>query len=156
MMMLDVTVMSVTETGMKFIMSRRNYINSVRERWGEYECHYSCQDCDPATSCKEGMTCYNDHLFTEFLIQTLLTELNVDPTRVHASGLSNGAGGKPSPQFDTPHLDNHTVQLGAIAFLPCTIKNLGNRSSLSDKPTLSTYYFITSGIENPLYFYLDT
>ena len=44
------------------------------------------------------------------------------------SGLSNGAGGKPSPQFDTPHLDNHTVQLGAIAFLPCTIKNLGNRS----------------------------
>lgn len=32
------------------------------------------------------------------------------------------------PQFDTYHLDNHTVQLGAIAFLPCTIKNLGNKS----------------------------
>ena len=32
------------------------------------------------------------------------------------------------PEFDTPHLDNHTVQLGATAFLPCTIKNLGNKS----------------------------
>jgi len=47
---------------------------------------------------------------------------------VTLTGLSNGAGGKPRPQFDTPHLDNHTVQLGDIAFLPCTIKNLGNRS----------------------------
>ena len=37
------------------------------------------------------MTCYNDHLFTEFLIQTLITELRIDPTRVHVSGLSNGA-----------------------------------------------------------------
>ena len=35
---------------------------------------------------------------------------------------------KEKPQFDTYHLDNHTVQLGAIAFLPCTIKNLGNKS----------------------------
>ena len=33
-----------------------------------------------------------------------------------------------APEFDTPHLDNHTVQLGATAFLPCTIKNLGNKS----------------------------
>ena len=37
------------------------------------------------------MTCYNDHLFTEFLIQTLITELKIDPTRIHVSGLSNGA-----------------------------------------------------------------
>lgn len=41
---------------------------------------------------------------------------------------STHGGAKPSPHFDTPHLDNHTVQLGAIAFLPCTIKNLGNKS----------------------------
>jgi hypothetical protein len=39
-----------------------------------------------------------------------------------------GAKRKEAPQFDIYHLDNHTVQLGAIAFLPCTIKNLGNKS----------------------------
>ena len=37
------------------------------------------------------MTCYNDLLFTEFLIQTLINELKIDPTRIHVSGLSNGA-----------------------------------------------------------------
>ena len=62
-----------------------------RATWGEYECHYSCEDCDPATSCKEGMTCYNDYLFVEFLVQTLIEELKIDPNRVHVTGLSNGA-----------------------------------------------------------------
>ena len=33
------------------------------------------------------------------------------------------------PQFDIYHrAENHTIQLGATAFLPCIIKNLGNRS----------------------------
>ena len=33
------------------------------------------------------------------------------------------------PQFDVYHrVENHTIQLGATAFLPCIIKNLGNRS----------------------------
>ena len=62
-----------------------------RELWGEYECHYSCEDCDPATSCKEGMTCLDDVSFVEFLIDHLIQELNVDPRRVHVTGLSNGA-----------------------------------------------------------------
>lgn len=32
------------------------------------------------------------------------------------------------PHFDVYRVDNYTVQLGAVAFLPCIIKNLGNRS----------------------------
>ena len=40
------------------------------------------------------MTCYNDHLFVEFLIQNLLAELKIDPNRIHVSGLSNGAQGR--------------------------------------------------------------
>jgi poly(3-hydroxybutyrate) depolymerase len=62
-----------------------------RHYWGEYECHYSCEDCDPKTSCKEGMTCYNDVAFVEALVEILLDELKVDPARVHITGLSNGA-----------------------------------------------------------------
>ena len=65
--------------------------NVTRELWGEYECHYSCEGCDPATSCKEGMTCVDDVSFVEFLIDHLVKELNVDPNRVHVTGLSNGA-----------------------------------------------------------------
>jgi len=32
------------------------------------------------------------------------------------------------PHFDIYKVENHTVQLGASAFLPCIIKNLGNKS----------------------------
>ena len=63
----------------------------IRELWGEYECHFSCVDCDPSNSCKEGMTCLDDVSFVEFLIDHLIQELNVDPRRVHVTGLSNGA-----------------------------------------------------------------
>ena len=92
MTMLVPTVRSVTEIGKdtKLRLSCEIFYNT-REVWGQYECHYSCEDCDPATSCKEGMTCYNDYLFVEFLIQNLLAEFKIDQTRIHASGLSNGA-----------------------------------------------------------------
>ena len=44
------------------------------------------------------------------------------------------------PQFDVYHrVENHTIQLGATAFLPCIIKNLGNRSV---RITLSCYLWI--------------
>ena len=59
--------------------------------WGEYECHTSCRGCHPATTCKEGMTCYDDRQFVEFLVADLSRELRVDPARIHATGLSNGA-----------------------------------------------------------------
>jgi len=62
-----------------------------REYWGEYECHYACSECDPKTSCKEGMTCYDDVLFVEALVEIVLAELKIDPSRVHITGLSNGA-----------------------------------------------------------------
>jgi hypothetical protein len=38
-----------------------------------------------------------------------------------------------SPHFDVYRVENHTVQLGGIAFLPCIIKNLGNKS-VRDRP----------------------
>lgn len=66
-------------------------ISFTREAWGVYECHYSCEDCDPNTSCKEGMTCYNDYLFVEFLVDVLVLDLKVDVNRIHITGLSNGA-----------------------------------------------------------------
>ena len=106
-----------------------------RHYWGEYECHYSCQDCDPETSCKEGMTCYNDLAFVEYLLDILLSELKADPRRVHVTGLSNGAqfsyflasfstfkfasfgivsgvpflGFGPLPKYQTPIIDFHGV-----------------------------------------------
>ena len=67
------------------------YVSFARETWGVYECHYSCEDCDPNTSCKEGMTCYNDYLFVEFLVDVLVLDLKVDVNRIHVTGLSNGA-----------------------------------------------------------------
>ena len=83
----------VTETGRDHDQTRvtRCHVSRGRETWGEYECHYSCEGCEPATSCKEGMTCFNDLLFVEFLVDHLVQELRVDPTRVHVTGLSNGA-----------------------------------------------------------------
>jgi len=106
-----------------------------REYWGKYECHYSCQECDPDTSCKEGMTCYDDVAFVEALVEVLLDELKVDPTRIHITGLSNGAqfsyflasfsslkfasfgivsgvpflGFGPLPKYVTPIIDFHGV-----------------------------------------------
>jgi len=62
-----------------------------RATWGEYECHFSCENCDPAKTCKEGMTCYLDYRFVEFLVNTLVLELKVDPSKIHVTGLSNGA-----------------------------------------------------------------
>jgi len=62
-----------------------------RDYWGVYECHYSCLDCDPHTTCKGGYTCYNDLAFVEHLVMNiLLEELNIDQNRIHASGFSNG------------------------------------------------------------------
>ena len=106
-----------------------------RHYWGEYECHYSCQDCDPETSCKEGMTCYDDLVFVEYLLDILLADLKTDPRRVHVTGLSNGAqfsyflasfssfkfasfgivsgvpflGFGPLPKYKTPIIDFHGV-----------------------------------------------
>ena len=37
------------------------------------------------------MTCLDDVSFVEFLIDHLVKELNVDPNRVHVTGMSNGA-----------------------------------------------------------------
>ena len=43
------------------------------------------------------------------------------------NNMKNGVDSQ--PQFDVYHrVENHTIQLGATAFLPCIIKNLGNRS----------------------------
>jgi len=62
-----------------------------RDYWGVYECHYSCPGCDPHTTCKAGYTCYNDLAFVEHLVRNiLLEELNIDQSRIHASGFSNG------------------------------------------------------------------
>ena len=62
-----------------------------RDQWGVYECHYSCQGCDEHTTCKAGMTCYDDLAFVEWLVEQLQQELNIDPYRLHATGFSNGA-----------------------------------------------------------------
>ena len=102
MMRLDPLVMFVIETGRLsivktsclFIITPIFYSANFdvnRATWGEYECHFSCENCDPATSCKEGMTCYLDYLFVEFLVNTLVLELKVDPSKIHVTGLSNGA-----------------------------------------------------------------
>ena len=37
------------------------------------------------------MTCYNDYLFVEFLVDILVLDLKVDVNRIHITGLSNGA-----------------------------------------------------------------
>ena len=42
--------------------------------------------------------------------------------------LFSGVDGSNMPHFDIYKVENHTVQLGATAFLPCVIKNLGNKS----------------------------
>ena len=83
--------MFATETGNPEVRRKIHFLHANRELWGEYECHFSCEDCDPSTSCKEGMTCLDDVSFVEFLIDHLVKELNVDPMRVHVTGLSNGA-----------------------------------------------------------------
>ena len=55
---------------------------TFRDYWGVYECHYSCPDCDPHTTCKGGYTCYNDLAFVEHLVMNiLLEELNIDQNR---------------------------------------------------------------------------
>ena len=90
-MTLVFTVMFVTETGNTAGCREMHCLHANRELWGEYECHFSCEDCDPSTSCKEGMTCLDDVSFVEFLIDHLVKELNVDPKRVHVTGMSNGA-----------------------------------------------------------------
>ena len=38
-----------------------------RDRWGEFECHYSCPLCDSSYSC-DWSSCYDDLGFMEFLI----------------------------------------------------------------------------------------
>jgi len=64
---------------------------------------------------------------------TILTVF-ISPFAVHSRGSHSGIEGddvksRSAPQFDVYHrAENHTIQLGATAFLPCIIKNLGNRS----------------------------
>ena len=62
-----------------------------RDQWGLYECHYSCEECDVHTTCKAGMTCYNDMAFVEWLVDQVQEELTIDQDRIHATGFSNGA-----------------------------------------------------------------
>jgi len=71
-----------------------------------------------------GLSAGSSRLLVVIMFHLLISAAGAD---FETQGSKNGVG-KKSPHFDTPHLDNHTVQLGAIAFLPCTIKNLGNKS----------------------------
>ena len=74
--------MCAIETGMSSLHLSFMLACTSRDYWGVYECHYSCPDCDPHTTCKGGYTCYNDLAFVEHLVMNILMEeLNIDQNR---------------------------------------------------------------------------
>ena len=80
-----------------------------RETWGVYECHYSCEDCDEMTTCKAGMTCYNDLAFVEWLLEDIKKQINIDTYRIHATGFSNGG------QFTYYLASYSSIQFASVA-----------------------------------------
>jgi len=60
-----------------------------RQHWGEITCYDSCEFCDPLTSC-DFSSCYDDTLFTENLLDKILSEYCIDLESIHQSGRSNG------------------------------------------------------------------
>jgi len=79
------------------------------------------------TSPQNSCGCWYSAAFSLAVIQLMVSLVS--------EGTIGADGARPSPkkQDEHPHFDiyrveNHTVQLGATAFLPCVIRNLGNKS----------------------------
>ena len=67
------------------------------------------------------------HEFTSIKICISISGRSRGHSGYRNNNMKNGVDSQ--PQFDVYHrVENHTIQLGATAFLPCIIKNLGNRS----------------------------
>jgi len=60
-----------------------------RQHWGEISCYDSCEFCDSMSSC-DFSSCYDDTVFTDTLIQKIISEYCIDLDSIHQTGVSNG------------------------------------------------------------------
>jgi len=66
-----------------------NVCDTNRQHWGEITCYDSCQFCDPFNSC-DFSSCYDDTVFTETLLDKIVSEYCIDLDSIHQTGRSNG------------------------------------------------------------------
>jgi len=60
-----------------------------RQQWGEITCYDSCASCDSMSSC-DFSSCYDDEVFTDTLLDKLVSEYCIDLDSIHHTGISNG------------------------------------------------------------------